>query len=552
MNPVWCLVLLILAGESVSRAHDLLDESFGSPHYDWSVSPPTNILLHFNEDYSHAPTRPAALAELFAPFSPQVRTHWDADWFYVESDGMPAHPLMVGITAWQRQVPLPQTYTGRNAWRFPLQPVPAAHPISARTNFFRGAIAIAVNGVPIFNPIKNDGRTDTFLAGELDQYGGHAGRADDYHYHVAPLHLQKYVGSNNPIAIALDGYPIYGLNEPDGQPATGLDEFNGHSTPGLGYHYHASKTYPYLNGGFHGVVTVRGGQVDPQPSAHPVRAATYPLPGATITGFARGKDGHSYTVTYDLNGQTRQIRYGQQNGSVRFDFIDPTGQTISRVYSYRNRTPGAGSDASNPAPRQERAWSAEQLNAALSEQPIEYQPPRSGAMALTSPAVGADGRLPVLYTGDGAGISPPIDWSGEPKGTKYFAVIMHHVPGPGEVKWYWTLYNIPVQFHALPAGSRAIGLFGNNSVNRRIGYAPPHSKGPGAKTYTLTVYALSGPVVIHRPAHEVSRNVLLAAMKDLVLDSAELRVTYDRTAFLERDEDAPPGGSPDEHNSLNL
>ena len=26
------------------------------------------------------------------------------------------------------------------------------------------------------------------------------------------------------------------------------------------------------------------------------------------------------------------------------------------------------------------------------------------------------------------------------------------------------------------------------------GYAPPHSKGPGAKTYVFTVYALSAPV----------------------------------------------------------
>ena len=37
--------------------------------------------------------------------------------------------------------------------------------MSAKHHFFRGAIALAVNGVPIFNPIKNDGKTDTLLAG---------------------------------------------------------------------------------------------------------------------------------------------------------------------------------------------------------------------------------------------------------------------------------------------------------------------------------------------------------------------------------------------------
>ena len=67
-----------------------------------------------------------------------------------------------------------------------------------------------MNGVPIFNAPNNRGE-DAFLIGELDDWGGHAGRADDYHYHAAPLHLQEIVGDAAPIAYALDGYPIYGL-----------------------------------------------------------------------------------------------------------------------------------------------------------------------------------------------------------------------------------------------------------------------------------------------------------------------------------------------------
>ena len=124
-------------------------------------------------------------ARPFERFSGKVVVRWDAKWLYVESDGMPDHEMMTEITAWQQQVPLPQPYTGDNSWRVPLQPKPAAQPKSAKTAFFRGAIAIAINGVPIFNPIKNDGRTDTYLAGELDLFGGHSGRADDYHYHIA-------------------------------------------------------------------------------------------------------------------------------------------------------------------------------------------------------------------------------------------------------------------------------------------------------------------------------------------------------------------------------
>ncbi len=136
-------------------------------------------------------TGPAASFNAFAPL---VRTRTDSAYLYVESNGMPEHPMMIGITAWQQQVPLPQPYTGDNAWRIPLNPVPAKEPMSAKEDFFRGAIALAANGVPIFNPIKNDGRADPFLAGELDEYGGHSGRVDDYHYHISPLHLQTVLG----------------------------------------------------------------------------------------------------------------------------------------------------------------------------------------------------------------------------------------------------------------------------------------------------------------------------------------------------------------------
>jgi phosphatidylethanolamine-binding protein (PEBP) family uncharacterized protein len=134
-----------------------------------------------------------------------------------------------------------------------------------------------------------------------------------------------------------------------------------------------------------------------------------------------------------------------------------------------------------------------------------------------------------------------LEWSGAPAGTKSFAVVMDHFPGPGDVKWYWTLYNIPANVHSLPKNACGIGVAGNNSVNRNLGYAPPHSKGPGAKTYFITVYALSAPLEISLPPASVNRNVLLTAMKDLVLDSAQLKFTYDRTRFIQQNgDDRPP------------
>ena len=195
---------------------------------------------------------PEYVARSFRPFGDDVSVRWDDEYFYVESNGMPRHPMMVGIQAWNGQVPIPQPYAGDNAFRFTLRPRFADKPVSARETLFRGAIAIAANGIPIFNPIKQDGRTDTYLAGELDEFGGHAGRADDYHYHVAPIHLSGRIGTGLPLAWALDGFPMHGYVEPDGSEARDLDWLNGHSGPDGRYHYHATPEYPRVNGGFRG------------------------------------------------------------------------------------------------------------------------------------------------------------------------------------------------------------------------------------------------------------------------------------------------------------
>src|ERR1043166_2956098 len=349
-QSIWIGCLLT----EIAAAHDLgVSNSRLATHpYDFTVRPPTKMVLHFSESRlalaSTAlaePAIPAAtngnagafvwqgkeLAAAFAPFGRKVKTHWDSDFFYVESEGMPAHNMMIGIQNWQQQGPVPQPYSPANAWRLPLKPAISAHPISTRNNLFRGAIAIAVNGVPIFNALNNRGE-DSFKIGELDEWGGHCGRADDYHYHVAPFHLQEIAGRDQPIAVALDGFPVYGLTEPDGSVVGALDEFNGHFDRSGRYHYHGPKTYPYINGGIKGVVDVANGQIEPQPRAFPIRPALDPLRGAVITGFeSRGTN--QFHLVYALSGRTNIIDYlMKDDGTVVFTFSNSGGSSTSEVY----------------------------------------------------------------------------------------------------------------------------------------------------------------------------------------------------------------------------
>lgn len=269
----------------------------------------------------------------FSAFSNSVKVFKSGKYYLVESSGIPDHQMMVGIKSWQQQVPTVQPYIGTNAWSIPITPVISQSPISAKGHFLRGAIAIAVNGVPIFNALNNRG-DDALLAGELDEWGGHCGRADDYHYHTAPLHLKSVVGYKNPIAYALDGFPIYGEIEPDGKKVINLDEFNGHFDSKKKYHYHGTKTYPYINGGFRGVVREVEGQVDPQALTKAFREAGAPLKGAVITNFERiGAD--QYQLTYSLNGINGYVKYKASTSQVIMQFIDPSGQSREEVYQRR-------------------------------------------------------------------------------------------------------------------------------------------------------------------------------------------------------------------------
>lgn len=572
------------------------------------------------------------MAKAFLPFT-RLDLRSDNEYLYVGSNGLPDHGMMVGITAWQQQVPLPQNYFGANAWRIPLKPVPAKEPAMIKGRFLRGAIALAVNGIPIFNPQNNRGEISQEI-GELDQWGGHCGRADDYHYHIVPLHLQTQAGKGMPVAYALDGYPIFGLTDPDGSAPGKLDECHGHETAELGYHYHASMKYPYVIGGFHGEVTEAGDQVDPQPRAHPVRPALPALRGAEITGFeSTGKDG--YKLSYEVQGDKRTISYAiKADGTYPFTFDNGREGKVEEIYSSRGQSGGEGRPGGGPEggkgkgkgkgqggregvtgaflPRegspegpgmapvpgtldgngdgnvtaQEFAENAK-VNATKSGEPLaeamakakeqfntfdhnrdgKLDTPELGELAGNAPAErgaggpparegmerregggkqeafvplpdqprSSDGKfmltssvvedlqnLPAEFTGDGDGISPPLEWTGAPAATRGYALIMDHVVPGGDKKWYWTLYDIPAGTSRLTKNSLSVGKMGTG-FKGEIGYEPPHSRGPGAKTYVLTLYALSGPLEV---SGTPGRTELLAAMEGKVLAHSSLRVVY--------------------------
>ncbi len=259
----------------------------------------------------YTPTSCAARKALFpmSRISDLVKISCSGGKLYVASHSLPHHQVMVGITRWNHNVALPQDYTGTNAWHVPLTPVRSASPVS--TMLSNKASGIALNGVPIFAPTRQNGTAytpanDPHLIGELDTCGGHAGRAEDYHYHYGSPCLIKELGgqSGELVGYGLDGYPILGVTEPSGARVSGLDACNGHYQSGLGYHYHLTTTAPYVMGCYHGVVDTAA-----QPMTNPMRGPDAPGMVGTITAGKAGLT--SGYVRYRHSGGTGSVTWRQ-------------------------------------------------------------------------------------------------------------------------------------------------------------------------------------------------------------------------------------------------
>ncbi|QBF33384.1 YHYH protein [Thalassococcus sp. S3] len=252
----------------------------------------------------------------------------------IASDTFPEHEMMTGITGTNEQVPVPGEY----AAPIILNPVLGTTPLTRDA-----ALGVAVNGVPIYDYTAGGEMTqadlahhqahhDTFQTGQLDVCGGHAGRGDDYHYHVKPtcmIEQMENAGDSAIIGWGFDGFPIYGDNNPDGSaiPSGGLDVCNGQPDETFGYRYHTSSDAPYIVQCLMGNVP----EFDQLPRVGPLRAAdgSRVAPGRPPRG---GVEGLVFRLSED---RTRSMDYSYRGGDyyIRYAPSDRPG-----CYTFETRT----------------------------------------------------------------------------------------------------------------------------------------------------------------------------------------------------------------------
>jgi Raf kinase inhibitor-like YbhB/YbcL family protein len=143
-------------------------------------------------------------------------------------------------------------------------------------------------------------------------------------------------------------------------------------------------------------------------------------------------------------------------------------------------------------------------------------------LKITSPAFAHHKRIPDKHTGDGEDVSPPLEWSGVPEGTKAFAVVVHDPDAPlVDGFTHWVAYGISGEATGLAEGGQVTSgrnSFGNAGYN---GPAPPPDH--GTHHYYFWVYALDDDLDLE-PG--LDRRALLDRIEDHVIEQARLVGTY--------------------------
>ncbi|MFT3884449.1 MAG: YbhB/YbcL family Raf kinase inhibitor-like protein [Flavobacteriales bacterium] len=121
---------------------------------------------------------------------------------------------------------------------------------------------------------------------------------------------------------------------------------------------------------------------------------------------------------------------------------------------------------------------------------------------LKSSTVGGQATLDQVFNSfgcTGKNLSPELNWSNAPEGTKSFAVTMYDPDAPtGSGFWHWVVFDLTATTTELPAGAGTAGHTGMpaTAVQSTTDFGAPGYGGPcpppghGAHRYVVTVYAL--------------------------------------------------------------
>ena len=172
-----------------------------------------------------------------------------------------------------------------------------------------------------------------------------------------------------------------------------------------------------------------------------------------------------------------------------------------------------------------------------------------GAITVTSLAFVDHGPLPALYTADGEGVSPPLQWTGVPASATSVVLIVEDADSPTP---HPLVHAIAV---ALPVGEGTLrqgaldddadapedSRLGRNSYLQHGWLPPDPPPGHGRHRYAFQVFALAGAAALPEAP---GRDALMEALARDAIASGMIVGTYERhDTTVSASEDAVPVGA---------
>lgn len=149
---------------------------------------------------------------------------------------------------------------------------------------------------------------------------------------------------------------------------------------------------------------------------------------------------------------------------------------------------------------------------------------------ISSSAFANGGTIPKQFTCDGADVSPQLDWSDVPQGTKSIVLIVDDPDAPAGTWVHWVLYNLPGNTNRISEGIQKQERLPNGARQgrndfRKIGYNGPCPPPGKVHRYFFKLYALDQALDLKAGAGKAD---VERAMKGHILTQGELIGKYGR------------------------
>jgi len=156
--------------------------------------------------------------------------------------------------------------------------------------------------------------------------------------------------------------------------------------------------------------------------------------------------------------------------------------------------------------------------------------------SLSTTAFKDGGVIPSRHTGEGVDVSPALEWTGAPEGTKSFALTCLDPDAPPGTWVHWVLYDLPgdqtgleegiSKTDTLDSGAKQGVCWGVDTFDREGYYGPLPPPGHGWHRYYFTIYALDVDSLGLDPGAELRE--VEASLEGHLLGKAKVMGRYKR------------------------